>query len=349
MDFDGLFELFRRALEQRLFTGAALVVMSGESMVLQNQWGTLAGAGTPEITRASLFDLASLTKVVATTPCWVVLASEKRGILEEPICTWFKDCPEDKAHITPRMLLAHSSGLPAWRPYYLRTPACASRSDFTGSNILAESLAYAPGNGTLYSDLGFMLLGFILERETGIELESYFRNRISQPLGLSEDLLFHPGERERERTAHTRPGEPPGMVNDLNARALGGAAGHAGLFGSADAVAGVADRILSSLISDSGLFDRRVLQAFSRRAGFVSSSTRALGFDTPSEEGSASGSFFSRNSLGHTGFTGTSVWMDPTKPVIAVLLTNRVFMGESDFRIKEFRPAVHDAFMKALR
>ena len=194
-----------------------------------------------------------------------------------------------------------------------------------------------------------MLLGFIVERETGMESERYFRARISEPLNLAGDLLFHPDALERERTAHTRPGEAPGLVNDLNARALGGAAGHAGLFGTADAVAALADAILFSLNSDSGFFSGPLIREFCEPAGFVSWSTRALGFDTPSERGSSSGRLFSSKSLGHTGFTGTSLWMDPHKRVTVVLLTNRVFMGESDFRIKEFRPAVHDAMMKALR
>lgn len=348
MHFDEVSKLLADALEQRIFTGAVLLAAKGDRIVYRNQLGTLGGPGTPAVGNGTLFDLASLTKVAATTPSWVVLSTERTGILDEPIGTWLSDCPEEKAGITPRMLLAHSSGLPAWRPYYLAATECASRMDLTAEKILAEPLEYAPGEDCLYSDLGFVLLGIILERETGMELERYFQARISEPLGLAGDLLFHPDTGQRARTAHTRAGEPSGLVNDLNARALGGAAGHAGLYGTADAIAGLADTMLLSLLSDSGFFDRGVIREFCRRAGFVVSSTRALGFDTPSDEGSSSGRFFSRTSLGHTGFTGTSLWMDPEKRVIVVLLTNRVFMGEADFRIKELRPVIHDTLMSAL-
>ena len=166
-------------------------------------------------------------------------------------------------------------------------------------------------------------------------------------MGISQDLMFNPNGEER-RTARTRPGELPGLVNDLNARALGGVSGHAGLFGTAHAVAAVAAEILAALKSESTLFDPEITRIFCRKVDSVPGCSRALGFDTPSEDGSSSGRFFSAGSLGHTGFTGTSLWIDVERELTVVLLTNRVFMGESDLRIKAFRPAVHDAIMEEI-
>jgi CubicO group peptidase (beta-lactamase class C family) len=134
-------------------------------------------------------------------------------------------------------------------------------------------------------------------------------------------------------------------VNDLNARALGGVAGHAGLFGTAKGVAKMAAEILSSLASARGFFDRATTSAFCTGVGPRNGNNRALGFDTPSIEGSSAGHQFSSRSVGHTGFTGTSLWIDPETDVIVVLLTNRVFMGESDFRLTAFRPKLHDTIM----
>jgi CubicO group peptidase (beta-lactamase class C family) len=151
-----------------------------------------------------------------------------------------------------------------------------------------------------------------------------------------------------ERIAVTRVGEPAGLVNDLNARSLGGAAGHAGLFGTARAVASLAATIVKSRAGKDGFFSAHVVQEFCERIDFVPGCTRALGFDTPSEEGSSSGRFFSHRSIGHTGFTGTSVWIDLDREVTVALLTNRVIMGEADRRIKDFRPLLHDAIMETL-
>ncbi len=204
---------------------------------------------------------------------------------------------------------------------------------------------YPPGDGWVYSDLGFIVLAAIVHAETGRPLDVFARKTVFQPLGVSQDLLFRPVT-DLGRIAWTRPGECPGLVNDLNTRAMGGMSGHAGLFGTARAAAAVAEEILRSCKASGGLFDCTTTQMFCRRADFVPGSTRALGFDTPSEQGSSSGGYFSVQSLGHTGFTGTSIWMDPQREIVVTLFTNRVFMGESDTRIKAFRPILHDAIMR---
>jgi len=349
-----------KALEEGLFTGAMLRVAHRGHVLFQKTYGTTAGPGTPAITPDTLFDLASLTKVLATTPCWLLLSAPDPDILDRPLASWFPESPHDKREITPRQLLAHSSGLPAWWPYYLFSyladlrllirRAHDSRGSLTRwqSKILAESLAFEPGRGCLYSDLGFILLASIVERQTDRNFAGFLQERIYSPLGLTDQLMFNPGQ-ERYRIALTRRGDPAGLVHDLNCRSMGGVSGHAGLFGSADGVGRVAEEILAALKSRASFFDPIRVRDFCARAGFVEGCTRALGFDTPSKEDSSSGRFFSPNSLGHTGFTGTSLWIDPEKELIVVLLTNRVLMGESDLRIKTFRQLLHDTIVGEIR
>jgi CubicO group peptidase (beta-lactamase class C family) len=338
--------LMLEGLEERIFTAAAVQIEHAGETVLCRTYGTLGGPGTPFVTTETLFDLASLTKVLATTPCWMKVASDTPEILDRGLWNWFSDCPDDKALVTPRQLLAHASGIPPWRPYYLmkfpEEPAEAVRK-----KILAESLDYPPGRGCVYSDLGFMLLGFMIEAQFGQGLDVFCRERIFAPVGLERDLMFNPGG-EEHRTVLTRPGEPPGLVNDLNARTLGGVAGHAGLFGTCIGVSTLASKILVSLKLTGGFFDQNCTRLFCTRTDHAPDCTMALGFDTPSAGGSSSGKYFSPDSLGHTGFTGTSVWIDPHRELIIVLLTNRVVMGEADQRIKTFRPRVHDTIVGAL-
>lgn len=346
MQFDKAHQEMIRGLREGIFTGAALLVAQGEEVLFHEPYGALSGPGSPQVTRESLFDLASLTKILATTPAWIALASENREILDRGLGTWFPDCPLEKRSITPRLLLAHATGLPAWRPYYLYSVEQAERVEFTLRKIFAEPLQYPPGEGCIYSDLGFMLLGFLLAAETGQDLASFTLERIFSPLGLAGELIFRPSIHE-QRILSTRGDEPPGAVNDLNARALGGVAGHAGLFGAAGGVARLMGYIMRSMQREDGFFDHATMRLFGSPSGFRNC-TRALGFDMPGSEVPSCGRFFSATSLGHTGFAGASAWLDPEKNLVVVLLTNRVYMGESDFRIKEFRPAVHDAIMQDL-
>lgn len=346
MGFLNAHKLMCEGVEEELFTGAVLLISYRDEIVFHRPYGTLGGPGTASVTVGTLFDLASMTKVLATTPCWILMTSEEWEILDYPLVRWFPNSPPDKGEITPRQLLAHASGLPAWRPYYLmdiQDPMHGRVSEF----ILNEPLIYRPGDGCAYSDLGFMLLGFMVTRSKWQDLEFFSRELIYNQLGLGNDLMFKPDTTSHD-VAQTRPDDSAGVVNDLNARALGGVSGHAGLFGTARGVDALLRQILSGLKSEGSFFDQDVLKVFCRRAGFTAESTRTLGFDTPSEAGSSSGLFFSPESLGHTGFTGTSVWIDPSRDLCVVLLTNRVFMGEADQRIKIFRPLIHDSIMEAL-
>ncbi|MBI5569199.1 MAG: beta-lactamase family protein [Desulfomonile tiedjei] len=344
MTFEQVDDLMVGARQDRLFTAAALFVSRRGERLFLRSYGTLGGPGTGPVTTETLFDLASLTKVVVTTPCWMLLASQNPGLLDEPLSKWFPELSGPKARITPRWLLAHSSGLPAWRPYYLYHDG-KSLQRLVRQVILCEELAYTPGEGCLYSDLGFMVLAAIAELEAGAPLERFAARELFEPLRVDRDVLFTPPD-DKRGIALTRPGEPAGLVNDLNTRVLHGVSGHAGAFGTAEAVAVMAEEVLKGFRSESRLLPGSVSRTFCRRADLVPGSTRALGFDTPSEEGSAGGHFLSRESVGHTGFTGTSLWIDLDRELVVVLLTNRVFMGESDQRIKSFRPRIHDTIVR---
>lgn len=345
MSFAEAQSILRKAYEDNVFTAAAAYVSICDRCVFFQAIGTLGGPGSPQVTSTTLFDLASLTKILATTMVWVLFASKDPSVLDVSISHWLGRVPEDKLEITPRLLLAHASGLPAWRPYYLMSSP-EKPENFVVSKILSERLEYPVGKGTLYSDLGFMLLGRVLEAAYMTDFQTLCQKLLFTPLGLENDLTFNPNF-EQQPTAWTSFEEPQGgMVNDLNCRAMGGLAGHAGLFGTAEGVTRMCRCFLKSLVSENGFFDHGTARIFAKRANISIGSTRALGFDTPSDADSSCGSYFSHSSLGHTGFTGTSVWMDADKQLVATLLTNRVIMGQTDQRIKGLRPLFYDAIMK---
>ncbi len=339
--------LLVEALDQRMFTAAAVIVLSHGDTVHQAYYGTLTEvSGSPPVNESTLFDLASLTKVMATTPSWLFLSAKHPEILDAPLTRWFPDVPSDKAKITPRLLLAHSSGLPAWRPYYLMTPERDPQT-FVRGKIFNERLIYEPGRGFTYSDLGFMLLSFVIQVETSFSLDQFTRKFIFEALGLDNDLMFKPNE-VVDRIALTRPDDAAGLVNDLNARSLGGVSGHAGLFGTARGVTEMARQVLLGLRSKEAFFDNSTVCEFCAPAGYHPDSSRGLGFDTNLVNSSSCGDKFRPESVGHTGFTGTSLWIDPEKELVVTLLTNRIYMGESDFRIKDFRPLVHNTIVEEL-
>lgn len=339
-------DLMLQGLENRLFTGAVLLVDWRRETVFHQAYGTVGSPEDPPVTLDTLFDLASLTKVLVTTPCWMIEVGRSPQSLDRPLREWLPEAPVDKAGLTPRLLLAHCSGLPAWRPYYL-FPSTRDCLQLVRDRILHEHLAYKPATHTIYSDLGFMVLAALLEESWGMNLALAAKKRVFEPLGLADHLMFQP-DPTRDAICFTRPGDQPGAVHDLNARALNGISGHAGLFGTAYGVWGIARDILQSLQSADGLFTASVAAMFCRRAGIVPGSFRALGFEKPDGDVSSCGRYFSPESIGHTGFTGTSLWIDPTRSLIVVLLTNRVYMGETDMRIKEFRPLLHDTVVQSL-
>lgn len=334
-------EVLNEAVRRRVFPGAAAEAGDADAPAWQYATGRLAyGDPSPPATLDTLYDLASLTKVVCTTTLVMRLAEPGRLPLETPLSAlsgeWRGD---DRASVTVRDVLAHASGLPAWLPLYEHH---AGRRAFERA-IGSAPLAYRPRSGSVYSDLGFMLLGFVVEDVAGEGLAEQF-GRLDAP-----GLAFGVSPADLPRTAPTQHDEWRGRllrgeVDDRNASALGGVAGHAGLFGTAPGVGAFARRVLRALAGDAAALGvgPRTVQAFASRAG-IPGSSRALGWDTMLPTSSC-GTRLSPRAFGHTGFTGTSIWIDPDSGLYAVLLANRVHPAAGDpADILAVRQAFHDA------
>ena len=345
--FDAARQVLDRAIAERAFPAAVIEVGTSGEPLWRRAFGTLTfDAAAPAATDDTIFDLASLTKVVATTP--MVMQQVERGVLavDDPVsghlAAWSGD---DRADVTLRDLLAHCSGLPAWRPLFRELKG---RAGFEAA-IAGEALEYPPRTRSIYSDLDFMLLGFIVDGR--LPMAERFALMLSQ-MGIVEEIQFVPPTLWRARIAPTeydpwRGRLLVGEVHDENAAALGGIAGHSGLFGTAAAVGSYARHLLQVLDGRSGAVRQTTLEEFITKRSDVPGSSRALGWDTMLPTSSC-GSKMSPRAFGHTGFTGTSLWIDPEKNVYVVLLTNRVHPTRENDAIKQVRPAVHDAVMSEL-
>jgi serine-type D-Ala-D-Ala carboxypeptidase len=308
--------------------------------------GRLTGAtGSPPATADTVFDLASLTKVLSTTSIAMRLVETGRPSLDARVSALVPGWQgEDRAAVTVHDLLAHSSGLPAHRPYFERY---RGRREFERA-ISDEPLDYPPGTASVYSDLGFILLGFALEEAAGRPLDALWRS-LADEVWPSLPVRYRLPAEWLVRAAPTSAVRARrGIVHDENAAALGGVAGHAGLFGTAGGVGRIARSVLCARLGESGpLASPTLVARFTARAG-VPGSSRALGWDTALPSSSC-GTRMSADAFGHTGFTGTSLWIDPTKDCYVVLLSNRVYpaAGDAD-RIRTFRRALHDAVAEDL-
>lgn len=365
----------RRALEEGaregVFTAAcAWVALKGKT-VLEAAAGHLSDApGAPAADADTVFDLASLTKPMATVTVLMGLVADGRLAPTDPLCARLPEfargpqAPE-RQRVTLGDLLAHASGLPAWRPYFeaVRERAAgdpagaayvggeAARAQVVAA-AAAEPLEAPPGSRTLYSDVGFILLGEVAARTGEAPLERLFSERVAGPLGLAA-TTFNPGNRAdppwlpRVAATGTCPWRGPlaGVVNDANAFAMGGVAGHAGLFGTAAEVGRWALGVLDAWHGRPGPLPGTVVRRFlgARPAG----RSWALGFNTPTPPSSA-GRHFGPGAVGHLGFTGTSVWIDLEREWVVVLLTNRVHTDADGRRIKAFRPRFHDRVARTL-
>jgi CubicO group peptidase (beta-lactamase class C family) len=336
-----------QAIAERAFPAAVIEVGAAGQVLWRQAFGTLTfDNDAAPASDDTIFDLASLTKVIATTP--IVIQQVERGVLalEDPvsghIAEWRSD---DRADVTLRDLLTHCSGLPVWRPFFRELKG---RHAYEAA-IAAEPLDYAPRTQSVYSDLDFILLGFIVDGR--VPLAERFALMLSQ-MEIVEEIQFAPPSLWRARIAPTE--HDPwrgrllvGEVHDENAAALGGIAGHSGLFGTAAAVGSYARHLLQVLDGRAGVFRRATLEEFVTKRADIPGSSRALGWDTMLPTSSC-GTLMSGRAFGHTGFTGTSLWIDPEKDVYVVLLTNRVHPTRANEAIKHVRPAVHDAVVGEL-
>jgi len=348
-------EILKRGLKEKVYPGAVLLVAKEEEIVFSHNVGNrvLLPQSLP-MQKETRFDLASLTKPLATTLAAMKLKEDNLLDLDESISSIIDPFPwKDKADITPRLLLNHSSGLADWKPYYLELIKLPlkERKPEVRRLIMEESLHEKPQTVSLYSDLGFIVFEWIIEIVTGRDLSSFLNKTFYQPLGLKtmhmDNVTLEPMN-EKEIYAATehcpwRKETIQGHVHDENAYALGGYSGHAGLFGTAHDIFALTTELVNIYRgSDSNLLKNKTVTAFLSRQEIVPGSTWALGWDTPSKNNSSSGDYFSSNSIGHTGFTGTSIWIDLEKKITVIFLTNRIHPSRSNETIKRFRPELHN-------
>ncbi len=358
MRADPIAQMMRKGVRELVFPGGVLLAACREEIVHHRAYG-LANlyTGTP-VTTDTCFDLASLTKPLATTLAVMKLIEAGRFGLDHPLEAILPESARtDKGKIRIDQLLVHNAGLPDYRPFYERfgrVPKGIHKS-FLRKRILKEPLREPIGQTVLYSDLGFMLLEWVIERASGSRLDRFISQAVYAPLGLDR-LFFVDLERPSPEGPFAateycfwRNRVLEGWVHDENAFICGGIQGHAGLFGTAEAVFKLLSQIMDMYhrSSDSGsgkarLFRGDIVRRFLEPYGDTG---RSLGFDRPSGQGSSCGTLFSGNTVGHLGFTGTSFWMDLDRSAVVVLLTNRVHPFRDNLKIKSFRPVLHDAVM----
>ncbi|MBZ0112400.1 MAG: DUF1343 domain-containing protein [Thermoanaerobaculia bacterium] len=349
--FDATDRLLADYLARGAFPGGVLAVGYRGSLVHVHPFGRLSnGTDSPTVTEDTRYDLASLTKVIVTTSLAMMMVDEGRLDLDAPVASYlplFRGPNKEK--VTVRHLLTHSSGIDWWAPLHLELEGQKAYVE----RIQAMDLVYEPGSEMKYSDLGIILLGEILQRVSGQSLNELAEKRLLGPLAM-EHTGYLP---DRELWPSIAPTEDDpwrhrilqGEVHDENAYALGGVAPHAGLFGTAPDLARFAQMLLNrGVLEHNRLIAPSTVDEFTRDAKLPEGSLRALGWDTKSPQGSSAGSLFSANSYGHTGFTGTSLWIDPSRQLFVILLTNRVHPTRDNKLIREVRPAVADAVVRGI-
>jgi CubicO group peptidase (beta-lactamase class C family) len=379
--FDAATRVLDEAIPMRAFPGCAFGVLVGGEIVLLGARGRFTyNEASPAVTPQTVYDVASLTKVAVTTAAAMLLHQRGQLDLETllaellPGFTANRAASDPARRITLRHLLAHNSGLPGYVEFF-RTAATA---EALLEVCLHLPLKAEPGVRAEYSDPGFILLGKALEALTGEPLATWISREVFQPLGLTATgfMESHPSDKNKgvarvghpvfldglncppaEARSHIPPTEQDtsfrhrviqGEVQDENAWLLGGAAGHAGLFSNVPDLLCLAREVLAAT-ADAGkacLFNAATVELFAQRQGPVGSS-RALGWDTPSQP-SSSGRHFSAHSIGHLGFSGCSLWIDLEAGIAVVLLTNRTWPDRQSQIIRQVRPAFHDAVRQAM-
>ncbi|MFY9562559.1 MAG: serine hydrolase domain-containing protein [Terriglobales bacterium] len=366
--FREAFAILEKAIAAHAFPACALAVTLRGELIAHHALGRFTyDPASPTVSTASIFDLASVTKGIATTTMTMILYERGLLDLEAPVTAIVPEFAADdprRRDVTLRMLLAHSSGLPAYEKLFLR----AQTRDELLAAAFTTNLTAAPGTHAEYSDIGFIILGVALERLADEPFDTYCQREIFGPLGMSH-TTFNPPKAWKDQIVPTAnecgtdtpvrqtpksPAQPTpgtfrgriiqGEVQDENASVLGGVAGHAGLFGPAEDVAIFAHALLSG---GRPILRPETIKLFSRREATPAGTSRAFGWDTPSAP-SQSGKHFGPRSFGHLGYTGTSLWIDPDRQLSITLLTNRTWPNCQNQAIKQVRPAFHDTVVEAL-
>lgn len=310
------------------------------------------------VSTETIYDLASLTKPLATVLSLLSLIESRKIRLNSRLDDIFPidRVPREKRNIKVWELMSHCSRLPAHRNYFIQALSIPliKRKDFMIDAILSEDLLLPSLTNSMYSDLGYILLGYMVEEVSGTSLDAYFHENIAKPFGVADKLYFSNVLNVRAKSECAPTEVCPwaniklrGEVHDDNCRVMGGTAGHAGLFGKAEGVLQLCEtlRDIWKGESNTDIISQKLLRrAFTK----VKGSTWTLGFDTPTTLYSSSGKYFTKDTIGHLGFTGTSFWIDLRRGIVVTLLTNRVNPSRKNERIKKFRPQLHNAVMEGI-
>ncbi len=352
--FRSAFQVMEKAVADKAFPGGVLAVGYKGALVALKGFGKFDySPDATAVTSDAIYDLASVSKVVGTTTAAAMLYEQKKLLLDLPVVRYLPEfaAAPDHDQIAVRQLLTHSSGLPSYERLFLNS----SDKQAILKRIYAMPLAAKPGEKFAYSDFGPILLGEIIERVTGQPLDLFLRQQVFDPLEM-KDTFYNPPKTYLPRIPPTEQDDVfrkrlvRGEVHDENAWVMGGVAGHAGLFSTARDLAAFAQMMLNGgTYGGRRILKRNTVETFTARQPAPAGSTRALGWDTPSAKGSSAGDFFSPRSFGHTGFTGTSLWLDPEKELFVILLSNRVHPTRENQQHIKVRPAVHNAVVEALR
>lgn len=342
-------DVLLHGIAQRAFPGAAFAVLRDGATVLQGAVGRFTYDETAEdVTLSTIYDLASVTKVAATTSIAMLLYDRGQLDLERPIVDLLPEFASTDARrkkVTVEMLLAHSSGLPAYEKLFLQAADRASLLQ----QAFQVPLEAVPGARAKYSDIGFILFGELLQRVAGETLDVFCSREIFSPLTM-RSTFYRPRSELRHKIPPTVDDQEfrhrviQGEVHDENASVMGGVSGHAGLFSNTTDLMKFSAVMLGA---EPKLIRSETVALFTRRFQSPSGTSRALGWDTPSVP-SQSGKYYAAGSYGHLGYTGTSLWIDGERTIAIALLTNRTWPHKQSQLIKQVRPAFHDAVMDEL-
>ncbi len=352
--FEKVDSILNTSIADSAFPDAVILIQKDGKVIHEKAFGYYTyDPSSGKVSVNTMYDLASLTKVIATTTATMICYDRGLFKLDDKVAKYLpKFGVNGKESVTIRNLLVHDSGLRPDIPSYRVFDSVKNKEQGVMNEIFSDSLVYPTGTKMVYSDLNFILMGKIIEKVTGTSLDKFCEKNIFKPLGMNS-TMFNPPDSLVYRIAPTeydnywRYRQIRGTVHDETSQLLGGVAGHAGLFSTAGDLA----KLLQMLLNKGIYQGRRYIKAstvemFVKRQSDLSS--RALGWDTKSSAYSSAGHLFSNSSYGHTGFTGTSVWTDPTRNLIVVFLTNRVYPTRKNLKILRVRPEVHDAIIEAL-
>lgn len=349
-DFNKIDSLINKSISDTAFPGAVVLVWKDGNIIFHKSFGHFTyDKNSPNVSTKTIYDLASLTKVIATTTAAMICYDRKLFSLDDYVVKYIPEFGQNgKDKITIRNLLLHNAGLIAWKKFY---EYCNYEEDVL-KEIYSSSLEYELGTKMVYSDLGFITLSKIIEKVSGKTLDVFCNDEIFTPLNM-KSTLFNPDDPIKKICAPTeidnywRMKTLQGEVHDEASAMLNGVAGHAGLFSTAEDISKLIAVIMNKgKLGNKEFIKSSTIDLFTTR--YSEQSTRALGWDTKSVKGSSSGDYFSIKSFGHTGFTGTSIWADPEKNLFVVFLTNRVYPSRENFKLGKVRPELHNIIYKTL-